>query len=79
MRRRIAYEGLLWDRLYQIVKVEEPVEFNQIRRACGDIRPWILDQVLWEMVADRHLNCVSRWRGMILQSLTFTIGSRKRG
>ncbi len=61
MRRKIRkiHDGNLWLRLAQIIKVEEPVSFDQIRRFTRDVSIAQLDFTLREMAQARRI-CVSR-------------------
>ena len=51
MRRRKAQNlGSEWDRIRQIIKVEEPVTVAQVHSFCRDLRIWQVDDVMMDMV-----------------------------
>lgn len=53
------HNGELWERLLQVVKVEEPVTFQSIRRWCPDVSLSELENALREMRQARRI-CVAR-------------------
>lgn len=65
MRRRAQNNtGSEWDRIRQIIKVEEPVTIMQVHRFCRfDLKPWDVERVMLDMLAvgrlERH-NCGRR-------------------
>src|SRR6266540_2902785 len=66
MRRRQAHQahnGQLWARLYQLIKVEEPITFEAIRRLCSDVPAHDLTTTLREMCAAKRINVARNWRG----------------
>lgn len=53
MRRKAQYNtGSEWDRIRQIIKVEEPVTVMQVYRFCrSDLKPWDIERVMLDMLA----------------------------
>jgi hypothetical protein len=60
MKKNI-HDGRLWDRLYQTIKVEEPIEFRALRRWCRDVPVREVDQMLNEMIRGGRLECSREW------------------
>jgi hypothetical protein len=66
MRRRKtirAHNGQLWARLYQLIKVEEPIAFDKLRHLCRDVALSDLDYTLREMCAARRISVARDWSG----------------
>lgn len=57
-----THDGALWERLYQTIKVEEPVEFCVLRRWCRDVPAVEVDRMLSEMERCGVLRCSREWR-----------------
>lgn len=76
-RRRIAiraHSGELWERLYQLIKVEEPITFDDIRRLCRGVDLNDLDYTLREMCCARKISVARDWSGARLIE-TYCYGS----
>lgn len=61
MKRRL-HDEQLWERLYQTIKVEEPVEFGALRRFCRDVPVSEVDWMLSEMERCGRVRCSREWR-----------------
>jgi hypothetical protein len=49
-----------WERLKQIVKVEEPISLHQITRFCADLKVCDIDHALCEMKRASVVKCEVR-------------------
>lgn len=56
-----THNGELWERLLQVVKVEEPATFDSIRRWCPDVNLSELDNALREMRQARRIRVAREW------------------
>jgi hypothetical protein len=53
----------LWERLNQIIKVEEPVAFEHIRRFCPDVHLIELSEALDGMIRAHRVRVMRAWTG----------------
>ncbi len=61
MRAKTSHDGQLWERLYQLIKVEEPVTLQSIQHWCAGVKPWELVTTLNEMCAARKISVFRQW------------------
>jgi hypothetical protein len=72
-----AHNGALWLRLAQLIKVEEPITFQDIKRWCPDINLRDLDYTLREMCAAKRINVARDWSGsQMIETYSYLNGSQ---
>ena len=59
----VIHNEELWERLNQVIKVEEPIAFERVRRFCPDVCLTELSEALAAMVRARRVRLVRAWAG----------------
>ncbi len=74
MRAKTSHNGELWERLYQLIKVEEPITLQRVQHRCADVKTSELENALRELCAARKISVRREWlRGRLIETYHYGV------